>query len=314
MLQTRRPVAEYFLWIPLKCAGARACESLTHRTDRQGAHAARSRPRLAIAASEDGQQLGVKNVKWSGAAALTHSLAEVVEPARRTGRWWRRRRHHLRLNRLSAYRRYANQQFDVLFHFPDAPVNLYHVRQWYGPLEKLAEQRTVGILCYEADSAEIIRAETSVPVLLIRGLVDMAHVREVHRPKVILYPNQNYTNFGILGLNTCQHAFICHGESDKIYMAANWVKAFNYDLVAGQAAKERLRQRLLDYDVEDRTIEIGRPQIDVDHRQPTFPSDHRTTVLYAPTWEADGVRCGTGRWPATVWIWWPLSSPTTAGG
>lgn len=196
--------------------------------------------------------LGVKRVKWSGGTALTHSLAEVVEPVRRTGRWWHRRRRHLRLNRLNAYRRHVNQQFDVLFHFPDAPVNLYHVRQWYGPLEKLAEQRTVGILCYEPDSAEIIRGETSVPVLLIRGLVDMAHVREVHRPKVILYPNQNYTNFGILGLNTSQHAFICHGESDKVYMAANWLKVFNYDLVAGEAAKERLRQRLLDYDVENR--------------------------------------------------------------
>ena len=186
---------------------------------------------------------------------------------------------------MPSYQRYARRQFDVLLHFPDQPVNLYQLRQWYGPLEQLSRQRTVAILCYEPATAEIIRQETSLPVLLIRGPVDFDHVRDVHQPKVILYPNQNYTNFGILGLNTCQHAFICHGESDKIYMASNWMKVFNYDLVAGQAAKDRLRRRLFGYDVEARTIEIGRPQIDVDYTAPFFMDTHRTTVLYAPTWE-----------------------------
>lgn len=224
-------------------------------------------------------------MNWSLPAALRRSAAETAEPLRRTYQWWQRRHQHLRLNRLPAYRQHADRRFDVLFHFPDTPVNLYHVRQWYGPLEKLAQQRTVAILCYQPDSAEIIRAETSLPVLLIRGLMHLDHVRHVHQPKLILYPNQNYTNFGILGLTSCQHAFICHGESDKIYMSSNWVKVFNYNLVAGQAAKERLRQRLLDYDVDDRTIEIGRPQIDVDHQQAAFTDSDRTTVLYAPTWE-----------------------------
>jgi hypothetical protein len=224
-------------------------------------------------------------MNWSRRAALTRSAADIFEPVRRTYQWWRSRQQNVRLNRLPAYRRYTDCQFDVLFHFPDMPVNLYQARQWYGPLEKLAEQRSVAILCYQPETAEIIRGETSVPVLLIRGLMHAEYVRQVHRPKVILYPNQNYTNFGILGLTDCQHAFICHGESDKIYMASNWVKVFNYDLVAGPAAKERLRQHLIGYDVDDRTIEIGRPQIDVSYQQPTFPSSDRTTVLYAPTWE-----------------------------
>ncbi|QDP96563.1 hypothetical protein FOE78_12180 [Microlunatus elymi] len=186
---------------------------------------------------------------------------------------------------MPAYHRHRNRQFDVLLHFPDQPVNLYQVRQWYGPLEQLSRQRSTAILCYEPETAEIIRTETSLPVLLIRGSADFGHVRDVHRPKVILYPNQNYTNFGILGLNTCQHAFICHGESDKIYMASNWMKVFNYDLVAGQAAKDRLSRRLFGYDVEARTIEIGRPQIDVEYSSPFFLDKSRTTILYAPTWE-----------------------------
>jgi hypothetical protein len=224
-------------------------------------------------------------MNWNRPAALTRRAAEAAEPVRRTYQWWRSRRQNVRLNRLLAYRQYADDQFDVLFHFPDMPVNLYQARQWYGPLEKLAEQRSVAILCYQPETAEIIRAETSLPVVLIRGLMHAEYVRQVHRPKVILYPNQNYTNFGILGLTDCQHAFICHGESDKIYMASNWMKVFNYDLVAGPAAKERLRQHLIGYDIDDRTIEIGRPQIDVSYQQPTSPSSDRTTVLYAPTWE-----------------------------
>ncbi|SDR83079.1 CDP-glycerol glycerophosphotransferase family protein [Microlunatus soli] len=210
---------------------------------------------------------------------------DALEPARRVRRWWNRRRAHHRLARLPAYRRHSHRQFDVLLHFPDLPVNLYQVRQWYGPLEYLSRQRSVAVLCYEPETAEIVRAETSLPVVLIRGAADLNHVRKVHRPKVILYPNQNYTNFGILGLNSCQHAFICHGESDKIYMASNWMKVFNYDLVAGPAAKDRLRRRLFDYDVDARTIEIGRPQIDVEYSAPIMPDRHRTTILYAPTWE-----------------------------
>lgn len=212
--------------------------------------------------------------------------AGLIEPARRIGQWWQRRRDHLRLQRLPAYQQHSDRRFDVLLHFPDLPINLYQVRQWYGPLEQLSRQRSVAILCYEPTTSEIIRQETSLPVLLIRGgPPDFDRIRDVHRPKVILYPNQNYTNFGILGLNTAQHAFICHGESDKIYMASNWMKVFNYDLVAGPAAKERLRRRLFGYDVDARTIEIGRPQIDVEYDPPYSFDSSRTTVLYAPTWE-----------------------------
>lgn len=224
-------------------------------------------------------ELSESHLRPSAATAL-------AESTRRATRWWTRRRDHARLRRSPEYRRHAHRQFDVLLHFPDLPVNLYQVRQWYGPLEQLSRQRSVAILCYEPETAEIIRRETSLPVLIIKGgATDFDHVRDVHDPKVILYPNQNYTNFGILGLNTCQHAFICHGESDKIYMASNWLKVFNYNLVAGEAARDRLRRRLFGYDVEARTIEIGRPQIDVDASAPVEFDDTRTTVLYAPTWE-----------------------------
>lgn len=83
------------------------------------------------------------------------------------------------------------------------------------------------------------------------------------------------------------HVFINHGESDKMYMTTNQFKAYDYALVAGDAARERLGRVLWDYDVENRTIEIGRPQADHYSGELPYTPDERVVVLYAPTWEGD---------------------------
>jgi CDP-glycerol glycerophosphotransferase (TagB/SpsB family) len=81
--------------------------------------------------------------------------------------------------------------------------------------------------------------------------------------------------------------FINHGESDKMYMTTNQYKAYDYAMIAGDAARDRLSRVLWDYDLDRRTIPIGRPQ--ADHYSGTLPytPDDRTVVLYAPTWEGD---------------------------
>ncbi len=83
------------------------------------------------------------------------------------------------------------------------------------------------------------------------------------------------------------HVFINHGESDKMYMTTNQFKAYDYAFVAGDAARERLSRVLWDYDLEARTIEIGRPQADHYSGATPYTPDERTVVLYAPTWEGD---------------------------
>lgn len=176
-------------------------------------------------------------------------------------------------------------RIDILLNFPDGPINLYQVRQWYGPLEHLAKRHSVGILCFQPESAALIAQETPLKVVLTAGSAECNEVEQTLRPKIILYPNQNYSNYRILGLTATEHVFICHGESDKIYMASNWVKIFNYFFVAGQASRDRLHQHVRNYDVGARTIEIGRPQIDLAQPSPVQKTDGRTTVLYAPTWE-----------------------------
>lgn len=183
------------------------------------------------------------------------------------------------------FRPVPGQEIDVLLNFPGEPMNMYQIRQWYGPLEHLATTRNVAILCYQPSTAELVAQETNLKVILTPSYTDLREVEDDLKPKVILYPNQNYTNYRILGITSAEHIFICHGESDKIYMASNWVKVFNYFFVAGEASRDRLRKHVRNYDVDARTIAIGRPQIDIEHQAPLATVPNRITVLYSPTWE-----------------------------
>jgi len=83
------------------------------------------------------------------------------------------------------------------------------------------------------------------------------------------------------------HVFINHGESDKMYMTTNQFKAYDYSLIAGQAAHDRLTRKLWDFDADRKTIQIGRPQADHFAGKLPYTPDERTVVLYAPTWEGD---------------------------
>lgn len=189
------------------------------------------------------------------------------------------------MRRNPVYAAPKNQHVDVLLNFADNPVNLYQVRQWYAPLEEIGADFSVAIFCHRPETAKIIATETTLKVVVSQGFGNLKELRERLAPKVVLYPNQNYNNYAVLGLENAQHVFISHGESDKIYMASNWMKVFNYFFVAGEAARQRLSKHLLNYDVDERTIEIGRPQIDMPRQAPSNQPTSRTTVLYAPTWE-----------------------------
>ena len=80
--------------------------------------------------------------------------------------------------------------------------------------------------------------------------------------RVVLYVNQNTRNFQMFRYGRRWHVFINHGESDKMYMTTNQYKAYDYAFIAGDAARERLGRVLWDYDLDTRTIQIGRPQAD----------------------------------------------------
>ncbi len=177
--------------------------------------------------------------------------------------------------------------YKIAVYFADGAVNMYQMRQWYRPLAELEKLWPVVVLARNAIGAEKLIAEDAPPVAFVPTVRDLEHFIRDQDIRIVLYVNQNTRNFQMFRYGRRWHVFINHGESDKMYMTTNQYKAYDYALVAGQAARDRLSRTLWDFDIDRRTIEIGRPQ--ADHFSGTLPytPDERTVVLYAPTWEGD---------------------------
>ncbi|WP_150308329.1 CDP-glycerol glycerophosphotransferase family protein [Planctomonas psychrotolerans] len=177
--------------------------------------------------------------------------------------------------------------FRIAVYFADSDVNMYQIRQWYKPLVELSKRWPVVILSRNPSGANVLLDESPLPVAYVRRVSDLEQVIAEQEIRLVFYVNQNTRNFQMMRYGRRWHVFINHGESDKIYMTTNQFKAYDYSLVAGDAALARLTKVLWDYDFDKRAIAIGRPQ--ADHYSGTLPytPDHRQVVLYAPTWEGD---------------------------
>jgi hypothetical protein len=178
-------------------------------------------------------------------------------------------------------------RFSVAVYFADGDVNMYQIRQWYKPLAELSKTWPVVVLSRSYTGARALLQENALPVAFVPTIRDLEAFIATQHLRVVLYVNQNTRNFQMFRYGHRWHVFINHGESDKMYMTTNQFKAYDYAFVAGQAARDRLTRMLWDYDIDARTMEIGRPQ--ADHYSGTLPytPDERTVVLYAPTWEGD---------------------------
>lgn len=179
--------------------------------------------------------------------------------------------------------------FSVMVYFPDPPRNLYQLRQWFGPLRRLDDRHRVGIVCLDSRTAATVRAECELPVLCVARIGTLEGLVSRSDVALALYVNHNVRNLHPLRFPTMLHAYVGHGESDKIASASNQVKAYDVVLVAGDVGRERLRRNLLRYDVERHVRLVGRPQLDDTAPAPAISaatgSSRRPTVLYAPTWE-----------------------------
>lgn len=188
---------------------------------------------------------------------------------------------------LAARPQHPSFHYRVAVYFADGAVNMYQMRQWYKPLAELSKIWPVVVLSRAATGAQALLAEDAPPVAFVPTVRDLERFLAAQDIRVVLYVNQNTRNFQMFRYGRRWHVFINHGESDKMYMTTNQYKAYDYALVAGDAARERLSRVLWDYDIDRRTLAIGRPQ--ADHYSGTLPytPDDRTVVLYAPTWEGD---------------------------
>ena len=188
---------------------------------------------------------------------------------------------------LAARPQHPPLHFRVGVYFADGAVNVYQMRQWYKPLAELARTWPVVVLSRAATGAEALLADGALPVAFVPTVRDLEGFIAGQDIRVVLYVNQNTRNFQMFRYGRRWHVFINHGESDKMYMTTNQYKAYDFALIAGAAARERLSRVLWDYDLDRRTIEIGRPQADYYSGSLPYTPDDRTVVLYAPTWEGD---------------------------
>ena len=100
---------------------------------------------------------------------------------------------------------------------------------------------------------------TDVPIVCIPKVAHLMHL-EHSTLKVMLHPANSGKTSQVLRIPTIKHAFINHGESDKLSSCNPYAKAYDEVWVAGPAARERYQ--LADIGVDDRdVVEVGRPQL-----------------------------------------------------
>ncbi|HEV7629159.1 MAG TPA: hypothetical protein VGO89_21925, partial [Streptomyces sp.] len=176
---------------------------------------------------------------------------------------------------LAAYRPTAGM------YFSGGTASAYQANMWLPMLAQL-EGRPI-IVLRERFMVRRIDA-TDVPILCIPRVADLMSLEHCTLP-VLLHPANSGKTSQVLRIPTIKHAFINHGESDKLSSCNPYAKAYDEVWVAGPAARERYRLAGIGVDDED-IVEVGRPQLAPirPYAGPPAPGT-RINVLYAPTWE-----------------------------
>ncbi|GAA3829015.1 MULTISPECIES: CDP-glycerol glycerophosphotransferase family protein [Brevibacterium] len=211
------------------------------------------------------------------------ALATVRSPAwKKTSRWIRGTERWVQLE--DEYNGdYVNAE--VVVYFGDAKSKFYQLSQWIPVLEELNRTHRVVIVLRRPSALLAAREVTRLPLVLKRRFDPLHTFYHANGFKLALYVNNGMTNFQSLGFAPMVHVHVNHGESDKLSMVSNQAKSYDRVFVAGDAAVERHRRALIDFD-EDSLIKVGRPQLDIDREAELEPSSART-IMYAPTWEGE---------------------------
>ncbi|WP_336715046.1 CDP-glycerol glycerophosphotransferase family protein [Arthrobacter sp. USHLN218] len=193
----------------------------------------------------------------------------------------------------------TGQGYDAVVYFADDVASAYQVRQWFGPMSRLARTHPVAVLCHRPSTAGALLKDAPLPVHLATGIAQVEEFIQAHGVRVVFYVNNNQANFTVLRLTSPIHIHLSHGESDKISMASNQLKAYDHCFIAGEASRRRI-EAAVRHLRPGSLVEVGRPQLDdsldgTGGSQGTTGGDRvgkagttrRATVLYAPTWEGD---------------------------
>lgn len=171
----------------------------------------------------------------------------------------------------------------VAVYFADDPRKLYQLRQWLPVLERLDREHPVTIVTRNRKTYEAL--ETPLRTVLAPAFPDLVQLYESSDFKVAVYVNNSVHNFHSLMQRHMLHVHVNHGESDKVCMVSNQVKAYDRVFIAGEAARRRHRAALIEFD-ESSLVPVGRPQLDL-RPASVLPDSTQRTILYAPTWEGE---------------------------
>lgn len=174
---------------------------------------------------------------------------------------------------------------DVVVYFGDRSSKFYQLEQWLPVLEELHKKHRVVLVLRKGSSLLQALESTHLPVVFKRRFDPLHTFYHANDFKLALYVNNGVTNFQSLAFAPIVHVHVNHGESDKLSMVSNQAKSYDKVFVAGDAAIERHRRALIDFD-ESALVKVGRPQLDVDRPSELEPSSART-IMYAPTWEGE---------------------------
>ena len=168
----------------------------------------------------------------------------------------------------------------VGMYFSGGTTSAYQANMWLEPLAAL-DGRPVIVLRERFMVQKI--AATDIPVICLPKVATLMRL-EHSTLRMMIHPANSGKTSQILRVPTIKHAFVNHGESDKLSSCNPYAKAYDEVWVAGPAARERYA--LADVGVDDRdVVEVGRPQLDPVLPYAGPPTGTYTTVLYAPTWE-----------------------------
>ncbi|MBA2949219.1 hypothetical protein [Streptomyces himalayensis] len=174
----------------------------------------------------------------------------------------------------------ADYQPTVAMYFSGGTSSAYQANMWLSTLAQLDAKPL--IVLRERFMVQKIDA-TDVPIICFPKVATMFSL-ENSTLKMMLHPANSGKTSQVLRIPTIKHAFINHGESDKLSSCNPYAKAYDEVWVAGPAARERYA--LAEVGVEDKDIvEVGRPQLAPIRPYAGPPTGEYTTVLYAPTWE-----------------------------
>lgn len=219
----------------------------------------------------------VKNPIRAAALTLVRSSAWT-----RTSRWIRGTE---RWTELAEEFDGSYARAEIVAYFGDPVSKFYQLEQWLPVLEELNRKHKVAIVVRRPSSLLRAQESTRLPIVLKRKFDPLHTFYHANDFKLALYVNNGMTNFQSLGFAPMVHVHVNHGESDKLSMVSNQAKAYDRVFVAGQAAIDRHRKALLDFD-ESKLTRVGRPQLDV-RRAPELDQSTAHTIMYAPTWEGE---------------------------